>query len=140
MIFRLRSYKKLHKKALGKARKSGAEGESLKLLSEFKCFLFDFTVESDVFKISVVYFSFFAAPKYDYSEIICIFAPENKKITIMNPTIDTYRLTSMEEPSDAVLSQLMKEAAEEAKRTNDEATTRFFEQMREDAQKISATW
>ena len=40
-------------------------------------FLFDFTVESDVFKISVVYFSFFAAPKYDYSEIICIFAPEN---------------------------------------------------------------
>ena len=83
MIFRLRSYKKLHKKALGKARKSGAEGESLKLLSEFKCLLFDFTVESDVFIISVVYFSFFAAPKYDYSEIICIFAPENKKITIM---------------------------------------------------------
>ena len=58
----------------------------------------------------------------------------------MNPTIDTYRLTSMEEPSDAVLSQLMKEAAAEAKRTNDEATTRFFEQMQEDAQKISATW
>ena len=74
---------KRHKKALGKARKSGAESESLKLLSEFKCLLFDFTVESDVFKISVVYFSFFAAPKYDYSEIICIFAPENKKITIM---------------------------------------------------------
>jgi hypothetical protein len=46
----------------------------------------------------------------------------------------------MEEPSDAILSQLMKEAAEEAKRTNEEATTRFFEQMREDAQKISATW
>jgi len=49
MIFRLRSYKKRHKKNLGKARKSGAEGESLKLLSEFKCLLFDFTVESDVF-------------------------------------------------------------------------------------------
>ena len=33
----------------------------------------------------------------------------------MNPTIDTYQLTSMQEPSDAaVLSQLMKEAAEEA--------------------------
>ena len=46
----------------------------------------------------------------------------------------------MEEPSDAVLSQLMKEAAEEAKRTNEEATTRFFAQMREDAQKISTTW
>lgn len=54
----------------------------------------------------------------------------------MNPTIDTYRLTSLEEPSDAVLSQLMREAAEEAKRSNDEATTRFFEQMRQEAQKI----
>jgi hypothetical protein len=71
---------------------------------------------------------------------LCIFVPENKNIMVMNPTIDTYRLTSMQEPSDAVLSQLMKEAAEEAKRTNEEATTRFFEQMREDAQKISATW
>jgi hypothetical protein len=60
--------------------------------------------------------------------------------TVMNPTIDTYRLTSLEEPSDAVLSQLMREAAEEAKRSNDEATTRFFEQMRQDAQKIPATW
>ena len=58
----------------------------------------------------------------------------------MNPTIDTYRLTSMEEPSDALLSQLMKEAAEDAKRTNDEATTRFFEQMQADAQKISTAW
>ena len=77
---------------------------------------------------------------FDYSKKSRIFAPENKKITIMNPTIDTYRLTSMEEPSVAVLSQLMKEAAEEAKRTNEEATNRFFEQMREDAQKISATW
>ena len=58
----------------------------------------------------------------------------------MNPTIDTYRLTSMIEPSDKLLSQLMREAAEEAKRTNDEATTLFFEQMQQDAQMISATW
>ena len=58
----------------------------------------------------------------------------------MNPTIETYRLTSMEEPSDAILSQLIKEAAEDAKRTNDEATNRFFEQMRKDAQKIPASW
>ena len=42
----------------------------------------------------------------------------------------------MEEPSDAVLSQLMREAAEDARRTNDEATNRFFEQMQKDAQKI----
>ena len=37
-------------------------------------------------------------------DYFCNFAAENIKITIMNPTIDTYRLTSMEEPSDAVLS------------------------------------
>ena len=59
---------------------------------------------------------------------------------VMNSTIDTYRLTSMEEPSDAVLSQLMREAAEDARRTNDEATNRFFEQMLQDAQKISTVW
>ena len=58
----------------------------------------------------------------------------------MNPTIDTYQLTSMEEPSDAVLTQLMREAAEDAKRTNDEATNRFFEQMRQDTRKITVAW
>jgi hypothetical protein len=68
-----------------------------------------------------------------------IFAAVKTK-TREDMSIDTYKLTSMEEPSDAVLSQLMKEAAEDAKRTNDEATNRFFEQMRRDAQKISAAW
>ena len=74
------------------------------------------------------------------SALFCIFATEIIDIMVMNPTIDTYRLTSMEEPSDAVLSQLMKEAAEDAKRTNDEATNRFFEQIRQDAQKITVAW
>jgi len=46
----------------------------------------------------------------------------------------------MEEPSDEVLSQLMKEAAEEAKRTNDEATARYFKQLKEDTQNICAAW
>ena len=58
----------------------------------------------------------------------------------MKQTIDTYRLTSMEEPSDEVLSQLMKEAAEEAKRTNDEATARYFEQLKVDIQNICIAW
>lgn len=58
----------------------------------------------------------------------------------MKQTIDTYRLTSMEEPTDEVLSQLMKEAAEEAKRTNDEATARYFEQLKEDTQNIYVAW
>ena len=55
-------------------------------------------------------------------------------------TIDTYRLTSLVEPSEEVLSQLMREAAEDAKRKNEEATARFFNQLRQDAQKISAAW
>lgn len=58
----------------------------------------------------------------------------------MKQTIDTYRLTSMEEPTDEVLSQLMKEAAEEAKRTNDEATARYFEQLKVDTQNIYVAW
>jgi hypothetical protein len=58
----------------------------------------------------------------------------------MKQTIDTYKLTSLEEPSDEVLSQLMKEAAEEAKRTNDETTARYFEQLKVDTQKVCVAW
>jgi hypothetical protein len=48
-------------------------------------------------------------------------------------SIDTYKLTSMEEPSDEMLEQLMREAAEEASQTNREATTRFFEEIKQAA-------
>ncbi|MBQ3698753.1 MAG: hypothetical protein II886_02485 [Prevotella sp.] len=48
-------------------------------------------------------------------------------------SIDTYKLTSMEEPSDEVLEQLMREAAEEASQTNREATIRFFEEIKQAA-------
>lgn len=53
--------------------------------------------------------------------------------TERNMSIDTYKLTSMEEPTDEVLAQLMHEAAEEASRTNREATTRFFEEIKQAA-------
>ena len=52
-------------------------------------------------------------------------------------SIDTYKLTSMEEPTDEVLSQLMREAAEEAARKRSEATARFFGQLKQDAEKIA---
>ena len=52
---------------------------------------------------------------------------------MITQTNDNYRLTSMEEPSDEVLAQLMREAAEEASRTNREATTRFFEEIKQAA-------
>ncbi len=48
-------------------------------------------------------------------------------------SIDTYKLTSMEEPTDEVLSQLMREAAEEATRKRVEATERFFEEIKQAA-------
>lgn len=51
-------------------------------------------------------------------------------------TIDNYRLTSLEEPTDEVLAQLMHEAAEEARESNRIATARFFEQLKKDAEKI----
>jgi len=50
-----------------------------------------------------------------------------------NMSIDTYKLTSMEEPTDEVLEQLMREAAEEASLTNREATLRFFEEIKQAA-------
>lgn len=55
----------------------------------------------------------------------------------MEQTIDTYRLTSMEDPTDEVLSQLMKEAAEEATRKSETATKRFFDNLRRDARKVT---
>lgn len=55
-------------------------------------------------------------------------------------SIDTYKLTSMEEPTDEMLSQLMREAAEEATRKRVEATERFFEQLKREAQKIQTAW
>ena len=51
-------------------------------------------------------------------------------------SIDTYKLTSMEEPTDEVLSQLMREAAEEARETNAQATQRFFDELRQAAANI----
>ena len=57
----------------------------------------------------------------------------------MKQTIDTYKLTSMEEPSDEILSQIMREAAEDARKTNEEATERYFNLMLIEARKVVAT-
>lgn len=40
--------------------------------------------------------------------------------------MNTYRLTSMEEPTDEMLATLMKEVAEEAKRKGQVATDKFL--------------
>ena len=48
-------------------------------------------------------------------------------------SIDNYKLTSMEEPTDEVLSQLMREAAEDAKQKRAEATKRYFDELKQAA-------
>ena len=68
-----------------------------------------------------------------------IFAAVKTK-TREDMSIDTYKLTSTEEPTDEVLSQLMREAAEEAAQKRAVATAQFFNQLKSDAQKIEAAW
>jgi hypothetical protein len=51
-------------------------------------------------------------------------------------SIDTYKLTSMEEPTDEVLSQLMKEAAEDARKADVQATERYFYELKQAAAAI----
>ena len=58
----------------------------------------------------------------------------------MEQTIDNYRLTSTEDPTVGMLTQIMREAAEEARRTNEEATAQFFARLRQEAKEIEASW
>ena len=77
-------------------------------------------------------FCTFSSESEQYSKTFRIFAAWIDK-NGYNMSIDTYKLTSMEEPSDEVLEQLMREAAEEATQTNREATIRFFEEIKQAA-------
>ncbi len=45
--------------------------------------------------------------------------------------INAYRLTSLEDPTDEMLAYIMREVAEEAKETNEEALKKFFEEIKE---------
>ncbi|MBR2196128.1 MAG: hypothetical protein IJ911_10995 [Salinivirgaceae bacterium] len=45
--------------------------------------------------------------------------------------VNKYRLTSMEEPTDEMLSYIMREAAEEARKSNEAALRRYFDEIRE---------
>lgn len=55
-------------------------------------------------------------------------------------SIDTYRLTSLEEPTDAMLKQIMIEAAADAKQKGEAAHKQYFDQLRKDAIEKSALW
>lgn len=43
--------------------------------------------------------------------------------------INAYRLTSLEEPTDEMLAYIMREVAEEAKQSNEEALEKFFNEI-----------
>lgn len=45
--------------------------------------------------------------------------------------INAYRLTSLEEPTDEMLSYIMREVAEEARQTNEEALEHYFNEIKE---------
>ena len=53
--------------------------------------------------------------------------------------INAYRLTSLEDPTDEMLAYIMREVAEEAKETNEEALKKFFEEIKEMYQKEYGT-
>ena len=50
--------------------------------------------------------------------------------------VNKYRLTSMEEPTDEMLSYIMREAAEEARKSNEAALRRYFDEIREMRKKL----
>ena len=54
--------------------------------------------------------------------------------------IDTYRLTSLEEPTDDMLRQIMREAAADARQKGEAAHRRYFDQLRRDAIEQSKLW
>ena len=54
--------------------------------------------------------------------------------------MNSYRLTSLEEPSDEMLATLMKEVAEEAKRKSEEAHKKLFQEIRDYIRKRQEEW
>ena len=60
-----------------------------------------------------------------------IFAVGKKLQTMSEREINAYRLTSLEEPTDEMLAYIMREVAEEARQTNEEAMNRYFLEIKE---------
>lgn len=48
---------------------------------------------------------------------------------ITTKSIDSYRLTDLDEPTDEMLAQIMREAAEDARKANADATKLFFDEI-----------
>ena len=57
-------------------------------------------------------------------------------LTNSHTKMDEYRLTDMEEPREEWLEQIMREAAEEARITNESALKNYFDNIRKKANAI----
>lgn len=54
--------------------------------------------------------------------------------------INSYRLTSMEEPTDEMLSQIMREAVADAKARAEAAHKKFFKKLKEESVITKRRW
>ncbi|MDE6703103.1 MAG: hypothetical protein K2K00_05450 [Muribaculaceae bacterium] len=54
--------------------------------------------------------------------------------------MNSYRFNSGQDPTDEMLSQIMREVADDAKRTNDEASKKYFDELRNEANRQQAEW
>lgn len=63
-----------------------------------------------------------------------------QNINAMPNDINSYRLTSLEEPPEEYLAQIMREAAEDAFIRQGEATKKYFENMWQEIQKQKEQW
>ncbi|MBD5294116.1 MAG: hypothetical protein HDS20_04775 [Bacteroides sp.] len=54
--------------------------------------------------------------------------------------MNSYRFGTGLEPTDEMLAQIMHEAAEDAKRSNEEATIKYFEELRRGTEEQQAKW
>lgn len=54
--------------------------------------------------------------------------------------MNSYRFNSGQEPTDEMLAQIMREVADDAKRTNEEASRKYFDELRNEAIRQQAEW
>lgn len=54
--------------------------------------------------------------------------------------LNSYRFNSSKEPTDEMLAHIMHEVAQEAKVQNEEATKKYFENLRKEAEEQQAQW
>ncbi|MDE6716221.1 MAG: hypothetical protein K2J74_07065 [Muribaculaceae bacterium] len=54
--------------------------------------------------------------------------------------MNSYRFTSGKEPSDEMLAQIMREACIDAKQRQEQATKKYFNEMRKNAELKKAKW